>query len=81
MTINLDQYRRLKAKVEEATAAAARAEGALEQQMKKLKEDFGCESVGDAEELLVALKEKEERLEDEYEGELATFEKKWGDKV
>ena len=81
MTIDLDQYHRLKKKADQARADADRAEGALEQLMKKLQDDFNCDSIIDAEELLTQFKNEEKHAEESYEKELTNFEGKWGKKI
>lgn len=81
MTIDIDEYQALKRKAEKSKSDVARAEGALEQQMKKLKDDFDCESIEDAEYLLDTLEKEEEKAEQQYEKELAIFNEKWGDQL
>ncbi len=81
MTIDLNEYQTLQRKSEKSKSDVARAEGALEQQMKKLKNDFGCESIEDAESLLGTLEEQEEKAERQYEKELDIFKEKWGDQL
>lgn len=77
--IDLEKYDRLKKKADKAKEDIARAEGALEQQLKKLKEEFDCETVEQAETLLVTLKKEEAAAESAYNEKMVEFEKKWGD--
>ncbi len=79
--IDLNEYQALQRKSEKSKSDVARAEGALEQQMKKLKNDFGCESIEDAEYLLGTLEKQEEKAERQYEKELDSFKEKWGDQL
>ncbi len=79
--IDLDEYQTLKRKAEKAKSDVARAEGALEQQMKSLKDEFDCESIEDAEKMLKDLEKKESVAETKYNKELEEFKNKWEDKL
>ena len=79
--IDLDQYQRLKKRADKAKSDAAKAEGALEELTKKLKEEFQVETLEDAEILLVKLQVEEKELEGKYKTELLAFETQWGEKV
>lgn len=81
MPIDLEQYRRLKSKADSAKADYDRAEGALSQLMLKLKEDFSCDSVDEAEELLKVKKKERDEAEEQYQTLLKKFEEKWGDRL
>lgn len=78
MSTDLKHITKLKEQVESLQREADRSEGALEGVMSRLKDEFGCETIEDAEALLKEMKKKlrgtEERLDAEVEG----FEKKWG---
>ena len=80
MTISIEEYKKLKAKVEERKAKAARAEGAYDEAMKRLKA-AGHDSIEAAEAGLAELKAKEAEAEKAYESELASFKEKWGDRL
>lgn len=75
--MNEDQYRRLKREVEQAKAEAERAQGALEQLMKRLKEEFECEDIKSAKKLLAELQEKKEKAERAFDRALKDYELKW----
>ena len=79
--IDLKEYQKLKDKSEKAKADFSRAEGALSQQMKKLEEDFDCDSIEKAEKLLTKLEKEEKNAEKEYEKEFTTFKEKWEEKL
>lgn len=81
MPIDLDQYRRLKRQADDAKAEVDRAEGALSQLMKKLKEDFDCDTLDAAKSLLKQKTAERDEVEQKYNQELASFQKKWGDKI
>lgn len=75
--IDLEEFQDLKKKAERAKSEADRAEGALEQQMAKLKADFECDSVEQAEEVLSKLKREEKEIEADYEEKLVELRAKW----
>ena len=79
--INIEEYQKLKKKSENAKADVARAEGALEQQMQKLKEEFDCETIEEAQKMLRNLEKQEKKAEEEYEKELTKFKEKWKDEL
>lgn len=76
--IDIDKYNALKKRADKAKEDAVRAEGALEQQMKKLADEFGCESVQQAETMLSDLKKQEQESVEVYNQRMADFEEKWG---
>ena len=80
MTISVDEYKKLKVKVEERKAKAARAEGAYDEAMKRLKA-AGHDSIEAAEKGLAELKAEEAEAEKAYEAELASFKEKWGGRL
>ena len=78
--ISIDEYKKLKQKVEERKKAAAKAEGAYDEAMRRLKA-VGFDSIGDAEAGLKQLKAEEAEAEEAYESELTAFNEKWKDKL
>lgn len=80
MPVSVEEYRKLKSKVDDLKAKAARAEGAYDEAMKRLKE-AGYSSIEDAEAGLVELKKQEAEAEEAYESELERFKAKWGDRL
>lgn len=79
--IDIDQYRQLKRKVDEARSTYERANGALSQLMEKLKEDFNCESIDEANELLQKKIKMRDSAEKEFQQALDQFNTKWADKL
>lgn len=75
--MNEDQYRKLKREVEQAKAEAERAQGALEQLMRRLGEEFECEDLKEAKRLLMDLQEKKEKAERAFDKALKDYEFKW----
>jgi len=78
MDDNLRKYMELKKKVELAQQKADRAEGALQQVMNRLEEDFECSSVEDAEKKLKILEKQKQKAKEEFENAVEAFEEKWG---
>jgi len=81
MTIDIDQYKRLRAKADKAKSDIDKAEGSREQLMKKLSEDFECTTMEEAEAKHKELELQEEELESQYDHEFASFEEEFGEKI
>ena len=79
--MEMKEYNRFKDEVDELRAQADRAAGALEQQMARLKEDFACESLEAAEQLLEKLEAEAVEAKQKYEEALEAFQEKWGEKL
>ena len=77
MSIDIQEYTNLKKRADSLKSQADRAQGALEQHMKKLKEEFNCESIAEAEELLNQLKDEQKKIEVSYNKALGEFKEKW----
>ena len=77
MPIDLKEYQTIKARVEMARREKDRAEGAMESQMRTLKEKFGCSSVDEAETKLQKLKSEASEAEQKYNDKLKDFKEKW----
>jgi len=71
------RFDRLKRQVETLKREQARAEGSLDELMKKLADDYGCNSIEEAVEGIEAMEEERNELEVKYEQLRSTFEKKW----
>lgn len=81
MTVALDNYQRLKRRVEELTAEAAEAKGAVKEVERRLKEEYGCDDLPSAKALLAKLQKKRDRLADEYHEAKRVFEEKWNERL
>ena len=79
MSVTLKRYMELKERVEQAQQKAAKAEGALEQEMKRIKTGFGCTTLEQGEKKLRQLKRQEEQLDAEFEKAMEEFEEKWNE--
>jgi hypothetical protein len=79
--ISVTRYNELKQKADKAKADADKAEGALGQQLKELKDKFGCDSLEDAEAMLADLEAQEQELGRVCDEKMADFEREWGDKL
>lgn len=73
----IKDYLALKKTVEEAQQNADKAEGALEQVMKQLKDDFGCSTLVEAKKKLKQLQKQEENITTEFDEAVESFEEKW----
>lgn len=75
------RFEQLKERAERYRREADKAEGALTQALARLKEEYGCGSIEEAEALLVDLEQKAKKAEERCVRMLHEFEKKWGDKL
>ena len=78
---NLDKLTKLKKKAEAAQREADKAQGALEQILSQLKEEFKCDSLEDAEYLLATLHDQERLTLEAFDEAMTEFEKRYGDKI
>jgi ribosome recycling factor len=74
-------FNELKEQVKTAKDAVSRAEGALEQHLKTLKDEFNCDTVEEAEEMLGKMTDELVGLEEEAETLLTDFEAKWKEQL
>ena len=79
--INEEKFRQLKRQAEEAQTARDKSSGQLEAAMKRLKDEFGCSSIKDAENKLKALTKEAEEAEEKYNNAVEAFEEKWDDRI
>lgn len=73
--LTLDKYNQLKRQVEQLQREHDRAAGALEQIRLRLVTEFGCNSIKQAERLLVKLEQEAGELEKRFDKELKDFQK------
>lgn len=78
--IDIKRYQELKAAVDKAQRDHDRAEGALAQLMARLKADYGCDSIAEAEKELEVRRRKVVKDEKAYAEALAEFEREWRNK-
>lgn len=76
-TLTESQYRRLKQDVEDAKSEAERSRGAHEQLVKRLKEEFGCDTVKEGKAKLKQLEAEAKQAEKEFQAAVKEYEKKW----
>ena len=81
MGIDLKEYERLKEILDRNKQRAIKAEGALEQKMKQLKNEWGLTSMKAAEKHLKALRKEEEEAGKAYEKAFTAFQEEWGEKL
>jgi phenylalanyl-tRNA synthetase alpha subunit len=77
--ISLDDYHALKRQVEQLRKQQAEKKGALQQVLKRLKEDFGVSNLKRAKRLLAKYKEEELQVYEEYTKKKEEFEKEFKD--
>ncbi len=72
------KYERMKAEVERLKRESARAEGALEQLMNRLQEEFDCESIEEAQAKLEELDRAAKKAEKKCDKAWKEFEENFG---
>lgn len=77
--MDANEFQRIKKKVENLKQEKSRAEGALDEQKRVLKESFGCDSIEAARSKLAELKQNMDKAKIEYENVLASFKDQFGD--
>ncbi len=77
----LKKYTRLKKDVETAQQRKDRAQGALDQLMKTLEEDFNCSTLKQAQKKLTNLQEQEKDAKEDFVEAIEDFEEKWEEKL
>lgn len=75
--IDIKRYQALKRAAEMAKSDADKAQGAFEQMMTRLKNEFGCSSSDEARKQMKKLEEDVERKEKEFNKALQEFEEKY----
>ena len=78
--ITIEEFNKLKGKVDEAKTQIARDEGAYDNLLKKLKEDYDVKSLEEARTMLKEMEEKKHKLEEEVMEQLAAFNTKWDER-
>ena len=71
------RFRELKAEIEIVREESQRAQGALDQLMGRLKEEFDCSTLKEAKKELEKLTTERDKAEKEFEKALAAYETKW----
>jgi SOS-response transcriptional repressor LexA len=79
--MDLREFEQIKAKVEKTKKELAKAEGVLSEHMRRLKDEFGCSSVEEAEKKLEQLQNKKVVLEEKYTKRLKKFKADWSEKL
>jgi predicted transcriptional regulator len=77
MPADLKRFETLKKEVEEAEREAARAEGAYDQLIQRLRDEYELNTLKQAEIHLEELREIQEAAEIKYTTALAAFEEEW----
>ncbi len=75
--ITEEKYRKLKQQVEDTKAEADRAQGALDQLLARLKDEFECDNLKEAKAKLAELEAKKRKAESVFEKVMEEYEEKW----
>ena len=78
--MKIEEYTRLKSKIEQLRQRRARAEGALEQAEKRLEEELGIPT-SEADGRIAEMKKRTGELRRRVERRLEVFAEKWGQKL
>ena len=73
----LNKYLKIKKQVERDQQKADKAEGALNQIMKQLKDEFNCSTLEEAERMLKKMKKKSKELQKQFEEAIEKYEKEY----
>lgn len=72
-------YKKLKARVDTARQTRDRAAGQLDGVMGRLKREFGCDTIGEAEALAKKLNREAKAAEEAFDAAAAKFEEEWNE--
>lgn len=75
------KYEEAKRLVQNLEREQQQAEGALSEALKRLEEEFQCDSLEQAQELLERLVDEESELRERFEGEMRKFVKRYRNKL
>jgi len=76
---DLEKLTRLKKKAEAAQREADKAQGALDQILYQLLDEFECKSLKAAKKLLTEIQGKEQEAQETFQEALTEFEEEWGE--
>ena len=79
MVISFDDFSKLKRKVEKARAERDKASGAKEELLRKLKEEFGADSLREGRKKLEELQDERQAVLKEYNREFRKFEQEFAE--
>lgn len=79
MPVDLQEFQQLKDDVDRLRREADKAAGAYDEQMKRLKSEFDCDSIEQAEKMLADLEKQEAKAVKAYERSKASFDEQWGE--
>jgi len=72
-------FEKLKRTRDRLQSEVDQSKGALEETMSRLKKDFGCYTLQEAEKLLKKTDKELDKATEEFEEAMAAFQKEWGD--
>lgn len=71
--IDVDEFQELKSTVDRMQKESDKAEGALQQLKKQMKDEFDCPTIKDAKQLVSELDQQEKQTTKQYQSELVKF--------
>lgn len=75
-----DDYKELQETVAAARTSADKAQGALDELNKRLRTDYGCKNLAEAEKKLRTLRSEAEIAKEAFDKQMAAYEKEWSPK-
>jgi len=75
----IQRFADLKDKVSRLQRESDQASGALDECLRRLSEEFDCDSIDQAKKLLVKIKAEEKEAEETFTAALEEFEEEWSD--
>ena len=78
---SIERYKELKAKVDRLRREHDRAEGALEQAMLKLKEQYDCKTLEEGKIVLSKMEKDCKRKRSKYDKAMERFDEEWGERL
>lgn len=79
--MKVNDFLELKRKIDETKQKHSKAVGSRDTMLQRLKADYDCNSLEEAEEMLRGLQEKKTKLQKLHASRLKVFEEKWADKL
>ena len=79
--VDLKEFERLKQRVSQMQQGVAKAEGALDETKKRIKEEFGCTSLKEVQSLEAKLRKESDEAERLFNQALLEFEHEWEAKL
>ena len=76
---SVERYEQFQNDIDKFQREVDKAQGALDLQLKQLKEEFECDSLKEAEKLLKKMTKERDEAENKFEEALDEFEERWAE--